>query len=143
VPGSATKGTREPFRVADFVVAPVVFTSGVRTLPHHMPVTLSSRFDLRVDVLSSIKDLEKIHIAGHSLAIDPPSKPVADPQSNPSVHAESWHQVRLRRQGPELALWIDGRKSTAALNPAATTEWLTFEPGPGRFVAFRNLVVEW
>jgi hypothetical protein len=138
----AVDGSREPFRVADFVAAPVVRTSSGRGLPHHMPVALSSRFDVRVEVLSSLNELEKIRIAGHFLISDPTPKRVADPHSNPSFYAESWHNVRLWREGPELALWIDGRKSSAILDPEATTEWLTFEPAPDRFVSFRNLVVE-
>ena len=134
---------REAFRVADFVAAPVVHTSGGRGLPHHMPVALSSRFDLRVEVLTSMNDLERIRIAGHSLISDLSSRRVADPGSNPSFHAESWHHVRLRRDGPEVALWIDGRKSSAILDPKATSDWLTFEPGPNRPAYFRNLVVQW
>jgi BlaR1 peptidase M56 len=140
--GGAARGEREPFRVADFVAAPVVHTSSGRGLPHHMPVALSSRFDLRVEVLSSMNDLEKIQIAGHSLISNPSSQRVADSLSNPSFHAVSWHQVRLRREGSELALWIDGDRSVAILDPDATTEWLTFEPAE-RLVSFRNLVVDW
>jgi BlaR1 peptidase M56 len=138
----AAKGEREPFRVADFVAAPVVHTSSGRGLPHHMPVSLSARFDLRVEVLAGANELEKIQIAGHSLISDPSLQRVIDPLSNPSFHAVSWHHVRLRREGPELALWIDGSRSAAILDPDATTEWLTFDPAE-RFVSFRNLVVDW
>ena len=122
---------------------PLVFTPGGRALPYHMPVALASHFDLRVEVLSSMKDLEKIHIAGHPLVGDPTSKRVDDRHSNPSFYAESWHHVRLRRDSHELALWIDGRKASVAPNAAATSEWLTFEPGPERPTTFRNLIVEW
>ncbi len=139
----AASGEREPFRVADFVAAPVVQTSTGHGLPHHMPVALASRFDLRVEVLANMNDLEKIRVAGHPLISDPPSNRVVDPLSNPSFHAVSWQRVRLMREGAEMTLWINGRKSRATLDADATTEWLTFEPGPERFVSFRNLVVEW
>jgi beta-lactamase regulating signal transducer with metallopeptidase domain len=141
--GGDALSSHEPFRVAGFVASPLVFTPGGRALPYHMPVALASHFDLRVEVLSSMKDLEKIHIAGHPLVGDPTSKRVDDRLSNPSSYAESWHLVRLRRGSHELALWIDGRKASAAPNAAATSEWLTFEPGPERPTTFRNLVVEW
>jgi hypothetical protein len=139
----ARGGEREPFRVANFFAAPVVFNPSSRALPYHMPVALSSRFDIRVEVLASVKDLEEIHIAGHRLTTGSTSKPMADPLCNPALYAKTWHRVRLSRDGPDLALWIDGRRSSANLNPAATSEWLTFEPGPAHPTSFRNLIVDW
>jgi beta-lactamase regulating signal transducer with metallopeptidase domain len=141
--GGAALSAHEPFRVADFVAAPLVFTPGGRALPYHMPVALSSHFDLSVEVLSSMNNLEKIHIAGHPLISDSSSNRVADRRSNPSFYAESWHQVRLRRDRDEIALWIDGDQSRATPDAAATSEWLTFEPGPERPTSFRYLVVKW
>ncbi len=140
---SEDSGVSEPFRVSEFVAAPPVLSSRGRGLPHHMPVALSSRFDLRFEVLSSTDQLALIRVAGHPLSIDSsPSRPV-DPLSNPSRLAETWHQIRLRREESDLALWIDGRKSSAILNADATTEWLMFDPGPERLISFRNLVVDW
>jgi hypothetical protein len=138
------KGAREPFRVAEFVAAPIVRTPGGRGLPRHMPVELATRFDLRVEVLSSPDALGKIRVAGHPLLGDSSSsKRVVDSLANPSRLAESWHRIRLRRVGLDLALWIDGRKSSVPLDPKATTEWLTFDPGPDRLVSFRDLVIDW
>ena len=122
---------------------PSLLTSNGHGLPHHMPVALASRFDLQVEVLASMSDIEKIHVAGHPLISETASNHIVDPLFNPSFHAESWHHVRLRRDGAEMTLWIDGRQSTATLDADATTEWLTFEPGPERFVTFRNLAVDW
>ena len=87
----------------------------VTALPYHMPVALSSHFDLRVEVLSSMKDLAKIHIAGHPLIGDPSSKPrgrsplqsVAS-TPNPGIASAS------SAKGHELALWIDGRQVAVA-----------------------------
>ena len=141
--GGGSLSSHEPFRVARFVATPLVFTPGGRALPYHLPVALDSQFDLRVEILSSMKDLEKIYIAGHRLVSDPTAKRVDDLLANPSFYAESWHQVRLRRDSQELALWIDGQKASVAPSLAATSEWLTFEPGPERPTTFRNLVVEW
>jgi beta-lactamase regulating signal transducer with metallopeptidase domain len=138
-------GAQAAFQVADFVAPPLVFAPGGRALPYHMPVALSSHFDLRVEVLSSVTDLEKIHIAGHALSAGKLSsaKAAVDPLANPSIRAESWHQIRLRRDGPELILWVDGRKSTARFNPERTSDWLTFEPRPDRPTCFRNLIFQW
>jgi bla regulator protein blaR1 len=141
--GAVAKGEHEPFRVAEFVAAPVVHTSAGRGLPHHMPVELSSRFDLRVEVLASAAELDRIHVAGHPLSINALPRRAVDPLSNPSLLAESWHHIRLRRDGATLALWIDGSQSSASLNAESTTDWLMFEPGPDRRISFRNLVVDW
>ena len=141
--GGAAKGLGRSFHVAEFVAAPIVHTSSGHGLPHHMPVELPSTFNLRVDVLSSTAELAKIRVAGHSLATDSPPEHPIDPLSNPSILAQSWHRVRLEREGPGLTLWIDGRQSSVALNADATTEWLMFDPGPDRFVWFRDLSVEW
>jgi beta-lactamase regulating signal transducer with metallopeptidase domain len=140
---SEGRGVREPFRVTEFVAAPAVLSSRGRGLPHHMPVALSSRFDLRFEVLSSTDQLAMIRVAGHPLSIDSSPSRLVDRLSNPSRLSEKWHHIRLRREGSDLALWIDGRKSSAILNPDATTEWLMFDPGPERLISFRNLVVEW
>jgi len=142
-PNSGAFGRYDAFRVAEFVAAPLVFTPGGRALPYHMPVALPSHFNLRVEVLSSPAYLASIHIAGHALVRDSSVKHAANPSDDPASHAESWHQVRILREGQRLSLWIDGRKSRADLDAKATTEWLTFEPGPDRPTTFRNLVLQW
>ena len=133
---------REPFRVADFVALPLVFTPGGRSLPYHMPVALPSHFELDVEVQSSMRELANVYIAGHRL-VGQPSGPGTDPSSKPTAFDESWHQVRLKRDGQVLSLWIDGHKTLVSMSPKATSEWLTFEPGPDRPTHFRNLVVKW
>jgi beta-lactamase regulating signal transducer with metallopeptidase domain len=133
----------EAFRVSDFVAAPLVLALGGRALPYHMPVELSSHFNLTVEVLSSNKYLATVHIAGHPLISDHPENGAADARSDPASYAESWHQIRLMREGQQISLWVDGRGSPAILDPRSTSEWLTFEPGPDRPTHFRNLVVQW
>ena len=133
----------EAFRVSEFVAAPLVLALGGRALPYHMPVELSPHFNLTVEVLSSSKDLPSIYIAGHPLRIDQSEIRAGDPRSDPASYAEFWHQIRLMREGQQISLWIDGRKSSADLDPSSTSEWLTFEPGPDRPTHFRNLVVQW
>jgi beta-lactamase regulating signal transducer with metallopeptidase domain len=133
----------EAFRVTEFVAAPLVLALGGRALPYHMPVALSSHFNLTVEVLSSSKYLGTVYIAGHPIISDQPENQTAEPRSDPASFAESWHQIRLMREGQQISLWIDGRKSRAALDPKSTSEWLTFEPGPDRPTHFRNLVVQW
>jgi beta-lactamase regulating signal transducer with metallopeptidase domain len=132
-----------PFRVADFVAEPLVFSPGGRALPYIMPVSLPSHFELSVEILSNITELAKVYIAGHPLASIPLQPLVADLARDSSDHAESWHQIRLERNGQALALWVDGRRVPVELDPNATSEWLTFEPGPQRPAHFRNLIVEW
>jgi beta-lactamase regulating signal transducer with metallopeptidase domain len=133
----------EAFQVSDFVTPPLVSTPEGRALPYHMPVALSSHFNLTVEILSSTRYLATVRIAGHPLVGDQSENRVADPLSDPASFAESWHQIRLMRHGHELLLWIDGRKSPVALDPGSTTERLTFEAGPDRPASFRNLVVQW
>jgi beta-lactamase regulating signal transducer with metallopeptidase domain len=133
----------EAFQVSEFVAPPLVLTPGARALPYHMPVVLSSHFNLTVEILSSTKYLATVRIAGHPLVSDQSENRVTDPHSDPSSYAESWHRIRLMRQGHELSLWIDGRKSPVVLDPRSTSEWLTFEPGPDRPASFRNLIVQW
>jgi hypothetical protein len=108
-----------------------------------MPLALPSHFELTVEVLASVRDLATIHIAGHPLGSNPPPEHVADRFSDPPSYAESWHRVRLMREGHELSLCIDGRKSPVILDPKATSDSLTFEPGPNRPTYFRDLIVEW
>jgi hypothetical protein len=141
--GAGDFSRHEPFRVSDFVAPPLVLSDGGRALPYHMPIALSSHFNLTVEVFSSSTHLAKIYIAGHSLSANIAENRVADPLIDPAAYADSWHEIRLVREGHELSLWIDGRKSTAVLDPRSTSEWLTFEPGPDRPTHFRNLVVEW
>jgi hypothetical protein len=108
-----------------------------------MPVPLPPHFELSVEILASVTDLAKVHIAGHRLMPDIASaEPAAHAPGSP-IDAESWHQVRLRCDRPELSLWIDGRKAPGNLKPDDTTDLLTFESGPERPTRFRNLVVEW
>ena len=134
----------QPFRVADFVAEPLVVLPGGRALPYIMPVVLPSRFELVG------------RGPGERRAISPTSRSPATlwesinvrrngSASTPSSFddAESWHQVRLECRGPELSLWVDDRKIPAVVQPEATSESLTFEPGPERPTRFRNLVVEW
>ena len=141
-PSALALSARAPFRVADFVAPPLVFAPGGRSLPYHMPVALPSRFELTVEVFSSTAELANVYIAGHPL-FGQQSGPAGDPCADPAADAESWHQVRLKREGQELSLWIDGRKMLVSLSPKATSEWLTFEPPADRPIHFRNLVVEW
>jgi len=140
---AAASPVSHPFRVADFIAEPLVFLPGGRALPYIMPVALPSRFELSVEVLATSSELAKIHIAGHPLGQIHLSAGRSDKTPSSADHAESWHQVRLERHRQELSLWVDGRKLPAILKPEATSDWLTFEPGPERPSHFRNLVVVW
>ncbi len=133
----------QPFRVADFVAEPLVFSPGGRALPYIMPVSLPSRFELTVEILSNVTELAKVYIAGHPLS-SIPLQPLYDELASAAPdHAESWHQIRLARNGQVLQLWVDGRRMPVELDAGATTELLTFEPGPRHPAHFRNLIVEW
>jgi hypothetical protein len=140
-PGSFAR--HEAFQVSDFVTPPSALTPGGRAIPYHMPIALASDFNVTVEVLSSTNNLATVRIAGHPLASHRSQNHLADPLSDPAAYVESWHQIRLLRHGDDLSLWIDGRKSPVDLDPAATSERLTFEAGPDRPAAFRNLVVQW
>jgi beta-lactamase regulating signal transducer with metallopeptidase domain len=133
----------QPFRVADFIAEPLVFLPDGRALPYTMPVSLPARFELSVEVLSDLTELAKVYIAGHPLASLPLQPLVGDLAGDSPNLAESWHQIRLQRNGETLELWVDGKKVPVQLDPQATTELLSFEPGPRRPAHFRNLIVEW
>jgi hypothetical protein len=137
-PGQADQS----FHVADFVAEPMVFLPGGRALPYMMPVALPAQFDLTVDVFASMNELANVHIAGHPIGSQLPAA-IAEATWGALAHTDAWHQVRLLRQGLQLSLWIDGQKLPVLLNPQATSEWLTFEPGPERAAHFRNLIVNW
>jgi hypothetical protein len=131
-----------PFRVTDFTAEPLILSKGGRALSYVMPVALPSSFELTVEVCAAAADLGKIRIAGHPLAGAHDVEKVSE-SSGTSRSSESWHKVRLKRDGPELSLWIDEQVIPVGSCPQATTEWLTFEPIPERPTQFRHLVVEW
>ncbi len=138
-----SRSADESFRVADFVAEPMVFLPGGRALPYIMPVALPAHFELTVEVLASVSELANVHVAGHPLGLARPLPAAVEPSSTSRAYAEAWHQIRLVREGLQLALWVDGRKLPVILNPQATTDWLTFEPNPDRPTQFRNLIVNW
>jgi hypothetical protein len=108
-----------------------------------MPIVLPTRFDLTVEVLATRAELTHVRIAGHLLGLprwadSKTTRGASDPKER-----DSWHQVRLLRNGQDLHLWVDAEALPVTMKPELTTESLTIEPGPGHSVRFRNLVVEW
>jgi beta-lactamase regulating signal transducer with metallopeptidase domain len=135
----------QPFRVASLVAKPVVFKDG-RSVAYTMPLVLQSHFKLAVEVLAYPADLAQVRIAGHPLGHSPPppsSVPDRDPGGSTTGVRESWHKVRLVRDGDLLSLWVDCQSIRVDPHAGKTGEWLTIEPGPARPVALRNLVVTW
>jgi beta-lactamase regulating signal transducer with metallopeptidase domain len=132
-----------PFRVASFVAEPIALSTGTRALPYVMPIALPSRFDLSVEVLASASDLASVQIAGHALGPRERAPDVSGQMLSSPDRGETWHSVRLKRDGRELTLLVDGKPVSAPLKSESMNEWLTFEPGPERPRHFRNLVVEW
>jgi beta-lactamase regulating signal transducer with metallopeptidase domain len=132
----------QPFRVANFVAEPISLSTGGRALPYVMPLALPTRFELSVEVLANSNDLAKVEIAGHPLGPGAVASDGADQSPRPANYDETWHSVRLKRDGRELSLWVDGETTSAVLKPESTSEWLTFEPGSGGPRHFRNLVVK-
>ena len=134
----------EAFRVADFVAAPLVFTPGGRALPYHMPVALSSHFNLtRRSPLEHARPGDDLH---RRTSPDQSIRPrITQPipfsirhrTPNPGIKSASCVRASSFHSGSMAA------RSSADLDPEATSEWLTFEPGPDRPTHFRNLVVQW
>ena len=139
--GGTAKG--QPFRVADFVAEPRLVSPSHRALAYVMPVILPNHFDLKVEVLATHAELAHTRIAGHRLGL--PRWADSGKTSTASLpgERESWHHVRLVRDGQDLHLWVDAKALPVTMKPERTTEALTIEPGPERPVRFRNLVVEW
>jgi len=142
-PSSATAAKHQPFRVADFVADPTHGSPAQRTLPYVMPVVLPDRYDLEVEVFATRFDLARARLAGHPLGLARWQSDAKTSLESDLNDRETWHQVRLVRQGHDLHLWVDGVGLPVTMKPDLTTEALTIEPGPGRSVRFRNLVVEW
>jgi beta-lactamase regulating signal transducer with metallopeptidase domain len=134
----------QPFRVADFIVEPTkVVPEAKRSLPSVLPVILPDRFDLTVEVLAAPSELSRIRVAGQLLGLptsddDSQRRTESDPKDR-----ESWHQVRLKRDGHDLLLWVDAQALPVTMKPELTTESLTIEPGVERRIQFRNLLVDW
>ncbi len=133
----------QPFRVADFVAEPFPLAPSDRALAYVMPVILSTRFDLSIEVFATPADLASVRIAGHLLGLPRRTGSGTTLAESVPEERESWHQVHLVRDGQDLQLWVDAHALAVAMKPELTTESLTIEPGPRRSVRFRNLVVEW
>jgi beta-lactamase regulating signal transducer with metallopeptidase domain len=134
---------RRAFRVADFIAEPLVFSPAHRALAYALPLVLPDHFDLRVEVFATRADLAQARIAGHLLGIARRATSASHSTSTYPADTESWHPVRLKRNGPELQLWADELAGPVMLNPELTSEVLTIEPGPGASLRFRKLLVEW
>jgi len=133
---------RQPFQVADFVAKPYVFPPAQRALAYVLPVILPTRFDLKVEVLATNAELARSRIAGHLLGLPRWASGTASIKHE-TDERETWHQVRLLRDGQDLHLWVDTQALPVTMKPELTTESLTIEPGPERSLRFRNLVLEW
>lgn len=134
---------RQPFRVADFVATPTLFPQTDRAFPYVLPVILPDRFDLKVEVLATRAQLASSRIAGHLLGFPRWANGATSAPDSEQSGRESWHQVRLVRDGQDLQLSVDSSILPVTMEPERTTESLTIEPDPGRAVRFRNLIVEW
>ena len=140
--GSVQSSSRQ-FRVTNFTVEPLALSRSGRALSFVMPVALPTHFDLTVEVFAVLADLANIRIAGHPLG-DPQFATALFDHSSASPHMiKTWHSVRLKHQGDEVSLWIDGRSMPIRLSAQDTSKWLTIEPSPKQATEFRNLVVEW
>jgi beta-lactamase regulating signal transducer with metallopeptidase domain len=134
---------RQPFRVADFVAEPILLAPSHRALACVLPFILPARFDLKVEVFATRADLARLRIAGHLLGLPRWAGSGATAAESVPEQRETWHQVRLVRDGKDLQLWVDAQVLPVTMKPELTSECLTIEPGPGRPVRFRNLVVDW
>jgi hypothetical protein len=104
---------------------------------------LPERFDLKVEVLAKPTELSLARIAGHLLGLprwQSDGKRRVEPDA---AEREAWHQVRLVRDGHDFQLWVDAVALPVTMKPDVKIESLTIEPGPGRPLHFRKLVVNW
>jgi beta-lactamase regulating signal transducer with metallopeptidase domain len=131
------------FRVGKFTVEPLALSRSGRALSFVMPVALPSHFELTVEVLAVVADLADLRIAGHPLGDPHIATALLDHSPVSPDMVKTWHSVRIKRQGDEVSLWIDGRSMPIRSSVQDTSKWLTIEPSPKHATEFRNLVVVW
>jgi beta-lactamase regulating signal transducer with metallopeptidase domain len=141
--GGQSRPKRQPFRIADFVADPVLVPPSPRALAYVIPIILPTRFELSVEVLATHANLARSRIAGQLLGPPRSENLGAQTAKSESEEPESWHPVRLLRDGRDLRLWVDARELPVTMKPELNSECLTIEPSSGHAVRFRNLVVEW
>jgi beta-lactamase regulating signal transducer with metallopeptidase domain len=141
--GNRASASRQAFRVMDFVAEPTFVSPSQRAVPYILPVVLPERFDLKVEVLATPRELSHTRIAGHLLGLPRWQSDGKIRSESATTERESWHQVRLVRDRHDFQLWVDSVALPVTMKPDVTIESLTIEPGPGRPLHFRNLIVEW
>ena len=102
-----------------------------------LPIRLPERFELTVKVWGDLATLSQSRVVGLTL-VSPRLSPDAPHE------AETWHEVRVRRDRDGIVLRIDGE--SVAPEPAADrglTTWLSVEPAPDRGASYQGMVLTW
>ncbi len=102
------------------------------TLVPHLP----DRFELTVNVWAARADLPQIALAGRWLG-------PAEVEPEDAAGEESFHEVRLVREGAGLALWVDGRLVPPGPRDLPPTPFLTVQSAPPHSVRLRDLTLVW
>jgi hypothetical protein len=144
IAGSTTQrgGSTNRFQVPQFVASAQVMTRSGRSIHYVLPLPLPEKWDLTVAVQASPSALNRIRIAGVAIGTSDPPVP-ASTEHKFADPSPSWHQVHLRRDGPQVLLEVDGQALARSPKADPPSDWLTVEPAPDENAVLRNLVVTW
>ncbi|WZO99441.1 M56 family metallopeptidase [Isosphaeraceae bacterium EP7] len=103
---------------------------------YDLPLVLPGNFRLSARIFASDQDLKKIELLGHRLSTPPPVPNLIEPKESPS-----WRDVRLKRDGAQIALWVDEQSVPA--DGRDTTERLSILPSEDESLLIEDLWVHW
>jgi hypothetical protein len=101
-----------------------------------LPIRLPERFDLTVKVWGDLATLSHTRVVGLAL-VSPRRSPDA------VLDAETWHEVRVRRDRDGIVLRIDGEPVAPEPADRGLTAWLSVEPPPDRGASYQGMILTW
>jgi hypothetical protein len=131
VEATASAPQANSFQVSRLEVVPTSPDSNGRAPRFDLPVRLPARFRLDLEVWGDTRTLSQTRVAG--LPIEP-----LDPPAESEL--PTWHAVAISRDGPHVALSINGRPAIAS---DGLTERLAVEPPPEQAAFFRRIRLVW
>jgi hypothetical protein len=123
------------FRVAKLDVPPKIAGALGRAPLFELPIRLPERFVLNVEIWADPRTLDRMRVAGLPLHR-------AQPASETSSALETWHKVRVVRDG-EVSLFVDDQPVPLQDDHSSLTTWLSVEPAPDCEGRFRGLTLTW
>jgi beta-lactamase regulating signal transducer with metallopeptidase domain len=133
--GNRNPQSEQVFRVAKLDVPPKIAGALGRAPLFELPIRLPERFVLNVEIWADPRTLDRMRVAGLPLHR-------AQPASETSSALETWHKVRVVRDG-EVSLFVDDQPVPLQDDHSSLTTWLSVEPAPDCEGRFRGLTLTW